>query len=311
MKNVLAVVGPTASGKTSLAIALAERLDTEIVSADSMQIYRGMEIGTAVPSQEERRRVKHHLIGFLDPGEHFSAGQYQRAARAIVADLNARGKTAVAVGGSGLYVRALVDGLFEGPAKDPATRDRLTEQARDHGVDALYARLKETDGAYAAAIHPGDLRRIVRALEVYEITGKPLSLLHQQHQAQLKSLDTLQVALDYPRAVLYHRIDRRAEDMIERGFLDELRVLLDKGCGPELERIRSLGYREFMAYLRGEATFEEAFENMKRNTRHFAKRQLAWFRADKRIHWLPADGDTPPASHADAVLHLLEGASPS
>jgi tRNA dimethylallyltransferase len=306
--SVLAVVGPTASGKTSLAIDLAERLGTEIVSADSMQVYRGMEIGTAAPTPEERARVPHHLVSFLDPRDHFSAGEFQREARAVVARLNAAGKPAVAVGGSGLYLRALLDGLFPGPAKDEAVRARLQAEADAQGVEALYRRLVEVDPEYAAAILPGDLRRIVRALEVHELTGQALSSLHREHREAAEPLTSIQVALDLPREELYARIDARADLMLRQGFLEEVRRLLDEGYEDRLAGLRSLGYREMAACLKGECSLQEAAELMKRNTRRFAKRQLVWFRPDPRVYWLPWGSRKLPGNPVDRVLSLLRTA---
>ena len=306
MSQVVAVVGPTASGKTALAIALAERLDTEIVSADSMQVYRGMEVGTATPTQEEQARVRHHFVSFLDPRDQFSAGRFSEMARPVVAALNARGRTAVVAGGSGLYVQALIDGLFPGPSRDEDIRDRLHEEAEALGVAALYARLQQVDPEYAAAILPGDLRRIVRGLEVHAITGQPMSRLHQEHRAETSPLSAVQVALDYPREELYRRIDLRVDRMLAQGFLDEVQRLLDQGYGDRLAQLRTLGYREFIAHLRGELSYDEAAENMKRNTRRFAKRQLSWFRGDDRVQWVPADAPQDPDEHADRVLALLE-----
>lgn len=302
MIPLLAVVGPTASGKTSLAIRLAERLDTEIVSADSMQFYRGMEIGTGAPSPEELTRVKHHFVGFLDPSDDFSAGAYELAARSVVADLNAGGKPAIVVGGSGLYVSALIDGLFPGPGKDETIRRRLQEEAEEGGVPGLYARLQEVDPDYANAINPNDLRRIVRALEVFEITGTPLSVLHREHRETSASLEAVQVALEYPRDVLYGRIEARVDAMIEMGLVEEVQRLLDAGHAPHIERLRSLGYREVASHLRGECSIEEAVELMKRNTRRYAKRQITWFRGDPRVQWLPVTDDTSLDDLVEAAL---------
>jgi len=198
VRNVVAVVGPTASGKTALALELAVRLDSEIISADSMQVYRGMEVGTAAPTPQERAMVKHHFIGMLSPGEEFSAGMFERLARKVVKSLNAHAKTAVVVGGAGLYVRALLEGLFPGPEKDDAIRSRLHREAEKEGVPRLYARLKVCDPDYADLINQNDLRRIVRALEVYELTGRPLSKLHAEHQEAAMPLDAVQVAFDWP-----------------------------------------------------------------------------------------------------------------
>ncbi|MGI6460956.1 MAG: tRNA (adenosine(37)-N6)-dimethylallyltransferase MiaA [Candidatus Hydrogenedentales bacterium] len=305
MKNLLAVVGPTASGKTALALELARRLDSEIISADSMQVYRGMEIGTAAPTAQEQARAKHHFVGLLEPGEEFSAGLFGRSARQLVDALNARGRIAVVAGGAGLYVRALIEGLFPGPGKDDSIRERLCREAKEAGVPALYARLQACDPAYAQVIHSNDLRRIVRALEVYELTGDPLSQLHAGHKMAAAPLDAVQVALDWPRELLYKRIDARVDRMIEQGFIEEVQRLLDAGHAKHLYRLRSLGYREIAAFLAGEKTREEAVASMKQNTRRFAKRQLTWFRADPAIQWLSASPARSSESYADEILALL------
>ncbi|MCL4854527.1 MAG: tRNA (adenosine(37)-N6)-dimethylallyltransferase MiaA [Bryobacteraceae bacterium] len=305
MISVLAVVGPTASGKTALAVELAERLGTEIISADSMQVYAGMEIGTAAPTPEDRARVTHHLVGFLKPDQPCSAGDFERLARPIVESLNRYGKIAVVVGGSGLYVSALIDGLFEGPPANDAIREHLHYEAEKHGVAPLFERLQDTDPAYADLIQPNDLRRIVRALEVHEVTGRTLTSFHQEHQQQGATLNAVQIAIDLPRDVLYRRIDLRVDRMLANGFVDEVQQLLDAGYRDAIERLRSLGYRDFAAYLEGHGTFEDARESMKRNTRRFAKRQLTWFRADPRIHWIPGTDETSLADYVGAAMRVL------
>ncbi len=303
--DILAVVGPTASGKSSLALSLAERLNTEIISADSMQIYRGMEIGTAAPTPEERARVRHHFVGVIEPGQPFSAGAFQEQATPVARRLNAEGKIAVVAGGSGLYVRALIDGLFRGPGGDRRIRERLHREAETDGVPALYARLQDVDPAYAEQILPGDLRRIVRALEVYEVSGAPLSAWHARHQEEPPPFRALQVGLDWEREQLYARIDARVDAMLAAGFVEEVRRLLAAGYEPALHRIRSLGYREMAGYLRGEMEYEQAVEAMKRNTRRFARRQLSWFRNDERIRWLPVDENISTDTLCDQVLGML------
>ena len=285
-----------------MALGLAERLGTEIVSADSMQFYRGMEIGTGAPTREELARVKHHFVGFLDPAEDFSAGRFGELARRVVDDLNGRGKVAVVVGGSGLYITALIDGLFDGPPKDSTIRARLKAEADEAGVAALYARLETVDPDYADVIGANDLRRIVRALEVLEITGTPLSVLHRRHRQNTQSLDAVQVALEWPRDQLYARIDARVDHMLEQGLLEEVQRLIDHGHGPDIERLRSLGYREMAAHLRGECTLGEATERMKRNTRRYAKRQSSWFRGETRIHWLDVTPDKTIDELTDEAL---------
>lgn len=303
---ILAIVGPTASGKSALAVAVAERLGTEIVSADSMQFYRGMEIGTAAPTAAELARVRHHFVGFLRPDEEFSAGAYEVAARDVVAGLNGRGKTAVVVGGSGLYVSALIDGLFPGPGKDETVRARLQAEAEEAGVGELYARLESVDPDYARTINPNDLRRIVRALEVFELTGRPLSALHREHRESERPIESVQAGLNYAREELYARIDARVDQMLEQGLVEEVKRLTDEGYAAEIERLRSLGYREIAAYLRGETSLEESVELMKRNTRRYAKRQLTWFRGDSRVQWLKAGGGKSIEGLAGEVLALVK-----
>lgn len=290
MIPIVAVVGPTASGKTALALALAERLDTEIISADAMQFYRGMEIGTAAPTASERARVPHHFVGFLQPDQPMAAGEFERLARGVVGDLNARGKPAVVVGGSGLYISALIDGLFPGPGRNAALRHRLQSEAAEKGNAHLMARLRAVDPAYAASLtSENDLVRIVRALEVYEITGEPFSRLHAEHRAQAEPLDAIQMALWWDREALYDRINHRVDQMVADGWVGEVEALLGQGYGPHLERLKALGYREIAAYLQGDQTLEAALEATRMHHRRYAKRQLTWFRADPRIHWLPAD----------------------
>ncbi len=301
----IAIVGPTASGKTALALEVAERLETEIISVDSMQVYRGMVIGTAAPTSEELARVKHHFVGFLDPKDQFSAGTFGSAAREVIRQLNRQNKIALLVGGSGLYLRAVIDGLFPGPARNEAIRARLHAEAERHGVAALYQRLQRVDPDYAAIILPGDLRRIVRALEVYEQAGEPMSRLHDRHRREHPPLDVLQIGLALPRDILYHRIDERVERMLDAGFLDEVRSLLQQGYESRFAELRTLGYREFAEYLRGERTYEDAVEMMKRNTRHYARRQLIWFRGDARIRWLTLSGDEDVGTLADKVFEIL------
>ena len=306
MIAAIVVAGPTASGKTALALALAERLGTEIVSADSQQFYQGMVIGTAAPNEEERARIPHHFVCFLRPDEQMAAGDYQRRARETVAGINAQGKPAVVVGGSGLYVQALVDGLFEGPPRDDLIRKALRAEAERDGNEALFKRLEAVDPAYAATLtSPNDQVRVVRALEVHALTGKPLSQLHREHRERTPSLPALFVARDTPRETLYARIDARVHEQLAEGWLEETRALVEAGYGPHLERLKSHGYRELAAHLRGDMTLDEAIAITQQNVRNYAKRQFTWFRGDSRVHWLPDPPGTPVAQHVDATLALL------
>lgn len=305
---LLAVVGPTGSGKSALALALAEYLGSEIFSVDSMQFYRGMEIGTAAPSPDDRRRVPHHFVSFLDPDEEMSAGHYQHAARDQVRSLNQRGKCAVAAGGSGMYVSALIDGIFDGPGRDPAIRDRLREEAVSLGNAGLLARLREVDPDYAAILSSAnDLVRIIRALEVYELTATPYSVLHRQHRKEAESLHAVQFALHYPdREALYLRINARVLQMVDAGWVTEVQALVDAGYAPQLERLKALGFREMMTHLRGEQSLDAAIAATQLHHRRYAKRQLSWFNADPRIHWIPAGPGITADDQLEALLHIMQ-----
>lgn len=305
---LIAIVGPTGSGKSALALALAERLGSEIVSVDSMQFYRGMEIGTAAPSAADRARVPHHFVSFLDPGEEMAAGIYQQMARAEVSRIQATGRSAVAAGGSGMYVSALIDEIFDGPGRDPEVRARLEEEARTLGNDALLARLRAVDPDYAANLTSANDRvRIVRALEVYEISGRPYSALHREHRQHADSLPCRQFALRYEdRQDLYERINRRVLQMIDEGWVAEVQALLSAGYGPHVERLKALGYREIMAHLEGKQGLDAAIAASQMHHRRYAKRQLTWFNADPRIHWLPAGPGIGLERQLEALLAVME-----
>ena len=303
---VIAIVGPTGSGKTGLALEVAEALHAEIISADSMQFYAGMEIGTAAPTAAERGRVPHHFVGFLNPDQQVDAGKYEQLARAEVRRLHALGKPAVVVGGSGLYVSALLDGIVTGPGRDEAVRNRLKQEAATHGNAWIMARLREVDPAYASLLSSeNDLVRIVRALEVYELTGRPFSELHAEHRAQAEPLAAVQFAVDWPREVLYERLNQRVNQMVALGWVEEVERLLDAGYGPHLHRLKALGYREIAAYLRGEQALDAALEAVKQHHRRYAKRQIGWFRSDPRVAWLPAEED-----RLTRVLEAVRGRLP-
>ena len=311
MNPILAVVGPTGSGKTRLGIELARLLDGEIVSADSMQFYRGMEIGTAAPTLGEQAQAVHHFVSFLNPDQDMAAGEYQRLARARIADIQARGRTAVVVGGSGLYLRALTDGLFEGPPRNDAIRARLRAEAREHGNARLMARLREIDPDYAATLtSENDQVRTVRALEVYELTGSTLSQLHQQHQSTLEPMPAVQAGIRIERETLYRRIDRRVDLMLEAGWLEETARLLEQGYGPHLDRLKALGYRELAAHLRGEQDLATAVEAAKQHHRRYAKRQMTWFRADPRIQWVDWDAEEGVRALVNRTMDLWSNRRP-
>ncbi|GJQ20594.1 MAG: tRNA dimethylallyltransferase [Bacteroidia bacterium] len=287
MKKILAIVGPTASGKTRLSLAVAERLDAEIVSADSRQIYRSMTVGTAKPSEEDRRRIPHHCIDILDPSDLYSAGLYGRDARRIVREIRKRGKAVVVVGGSGLYLRALLDGLFEGPGSNEEIRRALNTQLESKGMDSLLQDLKRVDPASARRmVAEPKARRIIRALEVYYETGVPLSR-HHELQDRSNRLEAVQVALEWDRSALYGRIDERVHEMVEQGLAEEVRGLLDR-YDRRTNALNTVGYREMIDFLDHRRDLPTTIALIQKNTRRFAKRQLTWFRKDRRIHWIPA-----------------------
>lgn len=284
---LLVILGPTATGKTDVGLLVAEVLGGEIVSADSMQVYRGMDIGTAKPGPEQLARVPHHLIGIIAPDEPFSVADYQARADASIADIRHRGRLPVVVGGSGLYLRALVDRMsFPIAPPDPCLRQRLAEEAREVGSAALHARLAEVDPESAARIHPRDLKRIIRAFEVYAQTGLPRSQAQAVDPGREVRYNARRFGLWLPRTELYRRIEERVERMLAAGLVEEVKRLLDQGYGEHLVSMQGLGYAQIAAYLRGECDLAEAVRRLKRDTRRFAKRQLTWFRRDQRIEWV-------------------------
>jgi len=285
--RVLVIVGPTAVGKTALTLSLAEKLSGEVISADSMQVYRGMDIGTAKPTHSERAHVPHHLIDVAEPGEAFSAADYQVRARAAVDEIVARGRLPIFSGGTGLYVRAAVDDYNFIPLDNNwAVRNHLRCQVREAGLGALHARLLAVDPKVAARVHPNDERRIVRALEVFETTGRPLSFWESQKNARQSIYDAVFIGLDRPRAELYSRIDERVEQMFALGLVDEVKGLVERGLSCVARQ--ALGYKEVIPYLEGRSSLEDAQATVKRETRRYAKRQLTWFRADERVQWVDA-----------------------
>jgi tRNA dimethylallyltransferase len=287
---IVAIVGPTATGKTDVGVLVAKTLGGEIISADSQALYRGMDIGTAKPDAAQRAAVLFHLIDVVDPDEAFNVARFKTLATAALEGIRGRGQVPLVVGGTGLYVRALLEdfGLTQTPA-DPALRDALDREAAEEGAPALHARLAEVDPEAALRIHPNDRIRIVRALEVYERTGVPISAQQAQDAEQRRARPAAKFALTAPREVLFERIDRRVDGMVEMGLEDEVRSLLARGYGPDLPPLRSLGYSEMAAFIRGEISLDEAIQAIKTNTRRFAKRQLTWFRADKELTWIDVD----------------------
>jgi tRNA dimethylallyltransferase len=289
--RVVILLGPTGSGKSALAVELVEALGGEIISADSMQVYRFMDIGTDKPTREDRARVRHHLIDVADPDEPFHAGLYRKMAMEVVGRLSGEGKRAWVVGGTGLYLRALTQGLFAAPDFDPGIRERLRQEAGGPGRECLYRRLQEVDPASAARLHPNDLHRIIRALEVYEATGLPISAFQEAHRFADQPFRVFKVGLRRPTEVLYERIDARVDRMVERGLLKEVEGLIARGYGADLKPMQGLGYKQTLRFLAGETPWDEAIRQIKRDTRHFARRQGTWFKADPEIQWYDPEVD--------------------
>ena len=301
-KRLLAIVGPTATGKTEVGILLAEMVGGEVVSADSIQVYRGMDIGSAKPRPEERARVPHHLIDILEPDEPFSVADYQARAEAALTDIWERGRQPILVGGSGLYVRAALYELdFPLAPPLPKLRERLRQEAKAKGSETLHARLREVDPEAAARIHPNDEKRIVRALEVYEQTGRPISSLQALDRPMKPRYNTRQFGLTLPRQEMYRRIEARVDRMMAEGLPEEVERLLAEGCGEDLVSMRGLGYAQLVPYLRGGMGREEAARRLKRDTRRYATRQLPWFRADPGVEWV----DVEEVGGPERAAHLI------
>ena len=305
MKNykVIIITGPTAVGKSGIGHRLAKQLGGEIINADSMQIYRYLDIGTAKPTPDERSEVPYHLIDIRDPDQSFNAADFRRQALEIIRGISGRGKAVLVVGGTGLYLRVLQRGLFPCPPAEGEIRRKWERQAEQRGVELLWRDLKEKDPAAAGRIHPRDRVRMIRALEVLELTGRPISAWQQWGTREEGPHKFLWIGLRMDRPRLYERINRRAEEMIRSGWLEEVIGLLDRGYGPELPSMKSLGYRHMTQFLFGEWKWDEAVEGLKRDTRRLAKRQITWLAREPDLNWfLPEEFD----SIRTAVTHFLE-----
>jgi tRNA dimethylallyltransferase len=283
------LVGPTAVGKTGVSIELARRLSGEIVSADSRLVYRMMDIGTAKPGERIRREIPHHMIDIVNPDEEYTCRLFEIEARRVIRRILEQGRLPIVVGGSGLYVRALTHGIFGGPERDDELRQLLLDEAGADSQIALWEELKRIDPVKAQETDPHNLPRVLRALEVYRHTGTPMSEL--ELRAEPFEIPWVMIGLTLPRRELYAAIDRRVDEMMQAGFLDEVKMLVEKGYGETPVLHRTLGYRELLSYIEGKTTLAKAVEMIKRNTRRFAKRQMTWFRNQPHIHWLQKGTD--------------------
>ncbi len=290
MNDMICICGPTASGKTGLAVALAHKLDAEVVSCDSMQIYRGMDVGTAKPDAAEMDGVPHWLLDVAEPGEDFSVGRYVKLADAAIADIHSRGKTAIVCGGTGLYMDSLIKGeTFAAPSR-PAQREYVEGIAEKKGMQFLYDMLKDADPETAEKLHVSDRKRIIRAMEVFLITGMPLSYHNAQSKLKGPKYEPFWLGLRFrDRAKLYARVDARVDRMMEQGLEAEVRRLLDRGVDPKTTAMQAIGYKELAAALEGKCSREQAVSQIKQASRNYAKRQLTWFRRNEAIHWLDVD----------------------
>lgn len=306
MNPIICIAGPTASGKTALAVALARELDGEVVSCDSMQVYKRMDIGTAKPSPEERQGIPHHMIDVAEPWEDYSVSRYCADAAPIVEDIVSRGKTAIIAGGTGLYMDSLIRGNDFAPFPSTGVRERLEREADREGMEALLARLRAVDPEAAARLHLSDRKRIIRAMEVYLETGETITAHNRRTQALPPRFSPVWLGLDFEsRAELYSRIDRRVDVMLEAGLLEEIRALLRSGIPEKCTAMQAIGYKEFTDALDGCCTVEAAADQVRQSSRRYAKRQLTWFRRNGRIHWLrrgPGEGSAEILASARRIL---------
>ena len=303
---ILIIAGPTAVGKTDASILLAQEQGAEIVSADSMQIYRHMDVGTAKPTAEQRRLVYHHLLDVVEPNQPYSVGDYLRDARSAINAIIKSGSVPIVVGGTGLYIRALTRGLFHGPPADIELRERLLRRESEGPAGVLYSDLVKVDPEAALKIHPNDLRRTIRALEVYYLRDRKMSDFQQEHGFRDKTYEFVLVFLVRSRHELYNRIERRVDEMIDRGLEAEVRSLMERGCGPDLVSMQGLGYKHFLDHFLGKASREEAIALLKRDTRRFAKRQFTWFRREPEARWLDISGLVAPGEIVERIKKCIE-----
>ncbi len=288
MQPLIAVLGPTAAGKTSLSVRLARELGGEIINSDALQVYRRLEIGTDKPSPELRRAIPHHLVDILEPEEPYSAGEFARRARPLIDDIRRRGRVPILVGGSGLYLRAVLEGLSPMPPSDYEVREALDRRCAEEGLPALYEELLKVDPDTARRLAPRDRQRILRALEVERSSGLPLSAWIRQQPSGGRRLTAIKLGLTVPRSILYDRISARVNDMLERGWVNEVVTLLQDGINPGVPAFQAIGYRQIVRYVQGGWSLSSAMEDTIRATRRYAKRQMTWFRKEDDVRWISA-----------------------
>lgn len=288
--KIIVIVGPTAVGKTYVSVELAKKLETQIISADSMQIYKLMDIGTAKVTEKEKQGITHHMIDIIYPDESYSVSLFKQNAENIIDELHKKEKVPIIVGGSGLYVNSIIYDLDFGKVEsDSEIRDYYTNYYKENGEDKLYEKLKEVDPTSSEKIHKNNVKRVIRALEVYELTGKPFSSFSTDIRKKSDKYQTILIGLYMDRKELYPRINKRVDKMVEEGLIEEIKMLLDKGYNKDLVSMQAIGYKEIVEYLEGNITLEESIDLLKKNTRRFAKRQFTWFLNDESVKWFDVE----------------------
>lgn len=305
-KPIVAIVGPTAIGKSRIGIEIAKALHTEILTADSCQVYRGMDIGTDKPSLQEREGVPHQLIDLVDPDQSFNVGDFRRHALREISRLHEQALLPLIVGGTGLYIRGLLRGLCPSPPANWSIREALTQEGKKHGWSFLHKKLQQVDPELAQRLHPHDQPKVIRGLEVYHTLGIPLSQVQQEHQFQESPYPFLLIGLTMDRQTLYRRIDARVEWEIKKGLVEETQRLMQQGYSRALGSMKGLGYRQFSGYLTEEYSYDEAVRLLKRDTRHFAKRQMTWFKKEPRIQWMTIEESDIPTQAATRLLKAID-----
>ena len=299
--KVIVIVGPTCSGKTKLSLLLAEKLKTEIISADSRQIYKYLNIGTEKPTYIELQNIKHYFIDVLEPDEIYNSNRFENDALKVIENLTAQNKLPVVAGGSGLYLKALIDGIFNSVDTDDEYREKLLQTKKESGIESLYAELQKVDPESASAMLPQNWKRVIRALEVHHLTGKTIGVLQKEYNRN-SNIKFVQYGLRWKRETLYSNIEDRVDEMITSGLVEETKELLKKGYDKNLNSLNTVGYKEIISYLDNQISLNRAVELIKRNTRHFAKRQLTWFRADDRIVWFDLESQKDLEKIAEAIF---------
>ncbi|GIK23307.1 MAG: tRNA (adenosine(37)-N6)-dimethylallyltransferase MiaA [Ignavibacterium sp.] len=300
MEIVIVIVGPTCSGKTKLSLKLAELLNSEIISADSRQIFKILDIGTAKPAKVELKRIKHHLINKINPEQDYNASKFAADANEIIKRLLEENKTPIVVGGSGLYIKALIDGIADSADTDFELREELLTLRKSKGNEYMYNELKKVDMVSAEKMLPQNWKRVIRAIEVFKLTGRPIWQHYQNQQAE-REFSFNQIGLNWEREILYNNIETRVDKMINAGLVDEVKNILDMGYPRTLNALNTVGYKEIIKYLDNQITFDRAIELIKRNTRHYAKRQMTWFNADKRIKWYNINNESDLNNLAEEI----------